>query len=108
MKEIRGTFGLTLASYGVILACIIGEVRLAFALNAFTWSPDWTALPLIRISAVALLGVLTLWGMRTVAARFEERATIPWWQPAKASDVSDLSWDDVYMLVAFDKTLDNG
>ena len=106
MKEIRGTFGLTLASYGVILACIIGEVRLAFALNAFAWSPDWTALPLIRISAVALLGVLTLWGMRTVAARFEERATIPWWQPAKASDVSDLSWDDVYMLVAFDKTLD--
>lgn len=105
-KKIRGTLGLTLASYGIISACIIGEVRVAFAFEAFTWSPDWTALPLIRISAIALLGVVTLWAMYTVAARFEERAIIPWWQPAKASDVSELSWDDVYMLVAFDKALD--
>lgn len=106
MNKIPGTFGLTLASYGVILACLIGEVRLAFALEAFAWSPDWTALPLIRISAVALIGLVTLWAMYKVSARFEERATIPWWQPAKASDVSDLSWDDVYKLVAFDKALD--
>jgi hypothetical protein len=106
MKKIRGTFGLKLASYGVISACIIGEVYLSRVLEAFTWSPDWTVLPLIRISAVALLSVVTLWAMYTVAARFEERAIIPWWQPTKASDVSDLNWDDVYMLVAFDRTLD--
>ncbi|GAA0308933.1 hypothetical protein GCM10009087_18700 [Sphingomonas oligophenolica] len=106
MKKLRGKFGLALASYGVISACIVGEVGLAYALKAFIWAPDWTALPLIRLSAVAVLCVVTLWSMYTTAAVFEKRAITSWWQPASASDVSDLSWDDVYKLVAFDRKLD--
>ena len=106
MNKLRGKFGLTLASYAVICACIVSEVGLAYALKAFVWEPDWAMLPLIRVSAVIVLCVATLWSMCTIATVFEKRAITSWWQPVSASDVSDLSWDDVYELVAFDKTLD--
>jgi hypothetical protein len=94
------------AKHVVIWLCLIAEIYLAYRLDAFDWEPDTSALPLMRFSAMPVLGLVTIWAMYTVGLIFQNQAITSWWQPHSGTDLSDLSWDEVYELVAFDEKLD--
>ncbi|MDX3911644.1 MAG: hypothetical protein QHC67_17830 [Sphingobium sp.] len=106
MGRISDTQRLKAAKHGVIWLCLMAEIYLAHRLNAFQLALDKTAFPLMRFSAVPVLGVVTLWAIYTVGLIFQKRAITSWWQPHGGTDLSDLSWDEVYGLVAFDEKLD--
>lgn len=106
MKKPSDTQLLKSANYIVIWLCLMIEFNLAEQLKVFEWNPDLVAFPLFRFCAMPMLAIITLWGIYTVGLNFQKGATTSWWQPHSGADLSNLSWDEVYTLVAFDEDFD--
>ncbi len=106
MAKKSGPELLNIAKHAVIWLCVLVEFWLAYQFAAIEWEPNTTALPLIRFSAIPALCLATLWAMYTVGQNFQDRAITSWWQPHSGTELSDLSWDEVYSLVAFSENLD--
>lgn len=106
MMERTGKDRLEAATATVIVACFLAEFIWAWLSSAFEWRLDLTALPLLRLSGFMAIGLCTYGCLRFAAQHFVTAARTSWWEPGLAPEPDDLSWDEVYRLVAFDSALD--
>ncbi|WP_066827732.1 hypothetical protein [Sphingomonas mali] len=99
-------YRLELATGSLVAACFLVEFLWAWFFGAFDWKLDVTELPLLRLSGWMAIGLCAYWSLRAIAQHFVIKARTAWWEPGLTPDPDDLSWDEVFQLVAFESTLD--
>lgn len=104
--QVLQNHSLKAATWFVIILCLIAEIALAVALDAFEWHLDARALPLLRLSASLGVGLAAYWALRTISQSFTVPAKTTWWEPTSQPGSDSLDWDEVYQLVAFSDELD--
>lgn len=82
------------------------EFVIAYLLQAFSLDLNTEVLPLLRLGALSVL-MLGFWiTIEGTISLWKRRASTSWWRPNTEPDLSELTWDEVYRLVAYDHDYD--
>lgn len=93
-------------AWRVATAALALEFVIASVLHAFSLDLNTDVLPLLRLGVLSVL-VLGFWiTIEETIPFWKRRASTSWWRPNTEADLSELTWDEVYRLVAFDHHYD--